>query len=658
MRGVRLVIFASVTSDLLPFVVIGTVAGALYGLAATGLVLTYKTSGIFNFAHGAIGAFSAYCFYDLRDVQRLPAWLAFVLAVGVAAPLLGGVLSVVAARLEHASTARRVVATIGVLLAIQGGLQLRYGIPVIGLRTSFPSSTFELADVRIGYDQLITTVIALAAVAGLALLFRFSALGLRMRAVVDNSELLGLDGDHPQAVRAWSWAIGAAFAGLSGVLLAPTVGLDALVLTLVVVQAFGAAAVGRFRSTTGAFVGGLAIGIVAAVLKAPILVRNLGVLRDLPSLDDSLPFLVLFGVLLLSRRGEFQDRAVPREAREVPSLPWRVTGPIGLLVVAAVAVLPHLYETRVPVFTLGAVFVVVFASLHLLVEVSNQVSLCHVAFVAIGATTFAHVTTGAGLPWGVGVALAAAVAVPVGALVAIPAIRLSGLFLALATLGFGILVERLAYPRGVMFGAIGQRSGARPAVLGLDGGNGYFYLCALLAALAIGVVVAIRRARLGRLLNALADSPVALATHGTTTSVTRVLVFCISAAMAGLAGALYVGVTGSVSSSGVSSAALVSFNSLLWLAVLSFVGRSAVVAPVLAAIALVVAPAYVTNPDIVQYQTLLFGLLALGVAAFGPDLARVLRTNAERDGRRLARSPVAARTRGRAGPRPEVAADA
>jgi ABC-type branched-subunit amino acid transport system permease subunit len=157
-------------------------------------------------------------------------------------------------------------------------------------------------------------------------------------------------------------------------------------------------------------------------------------------------------------------------------------------------------------------------------------------------------------------------------------------------------------------------------------------------------VALIRRSRLGRLLNALADAPVALATQGATTNVTRVLVFCISAGMAGMAGALYVGVTGSVSSSGVSSSALISFNALLWLAVLSFVGRNTVLAPVLAAVALVVAPSYVTDPDTVQYQTLLFGLLALGVATYGPDLTRFLLEDAERSGPRRSRSPVSART--------------
>ena len=638
-------ILGSITSELAPFVVIGVVAGSLYGLAATGLVLTYKTSGIFNFAHGAVGAAAAFLFYDLRDRQGLPAWIAFLMAVAIAAPLLGVALSRLAARLADASTARRVVANIGVLLAIQGTIQLRYGVTALPLETPFPTSTFELLDVRIGYDQLIATLIAVAGAVGLSVLFRSTSIGLQMRAVVDNSELLGLDGMGPDRVRATAWALGSAFAGMSGVLLATTVGLDALTLTLVVVQAFGAAAIGRFQNTTRAFLGGIAIGVAAAVLNAPLLERNIGVLRQLPNLDSSLPFVALFAVLLLTRRGTFADRAVRREARHSTTLPLAVVATlVGLTLVAALS-LPHLFETRTPVFTLGAVFVTVFASLYLLVEVSNLVSLCHVAFVALGATTFAHVTSGAGLPWAIGLMAAVLVAIPVGAFVAIPAIRLSGLFLALATLGFGILVEQLVYSRAVMFGNLGQRTGARPAVLGMDSDAGYFYLCLAVGVAAIALVVAIRQGRLGRLLDALADSPVALATHGTKVNVTRVLVFCISAAMAAVAGALYVGVTGSVSGAGASSGALISFNSLLWLVALSFVGRSPILAPVLAAVALVVVPSYFTNPETVQMQTLLFGVLAIFIATYGPGVSRLLREGARRDAARLDRSPVRERSR-------------
>jgi ABC-type branched-subunit amino acid transport system permease subunit len=310
---------------------------------------------------------------------------------------------------------------------------------------------------------------------------------------------------------------------------------------------------------------------------------------------------------------------------------------------AAVVALPLVFDTKVPVFTLAAVFVTIFASLFLLTEVSGQVSLCHVTFVAIGATTFAHMTTGAGFPWLVGVFIGGLVAIPVGALVAVPAIRLSGLFLGLATLGFGVLVEQLVYNRAVMFGYLGVRTGARPALLGLDGDTGYFYLCCAFAAVAILAVAMIRRSRLGRLLNALADSPVALATHGTSINVTRVIVFCTAAFMAAIGGALYVGVVGSVSSNGVSPTALVSFNSLLWLAVVSIAGRHVAVSPLIGALGLIVIPSYFTSPQTAQYLTIGFGALALLVSTYSTTVAQAVRDALPRASQRALHSPVTAR---------------
>jgi branched-subunit amino acid ABC-type transport system permease component len=612
-------------------------------MAATGLVLTYKTSGTFNFAHGAVGAATAYVFYDLRDTAGLPGLVAMALAVLVAAPVLGVLVAVLTARLGRASTVRRVVATVGLLLLLQGALQLRYGVTPRSLATPFPHSTFSLAGVAVGWDQVITVGMAVSVVAGLEVFFRRTLLGLQMRGAVDNAELLALTGRSPLGVHTTAWVIGCAVAGLSGILLSFAAGLDAVLLTLVVVQAFGAAAIGRFTNTTAAFLGGIGIGVTAAVLKAPDVVDRLTFLRHLPTLEQSLPFLVLFAVLLVSRRGSFQAQADARPLRPTRTLGRPAAAGVALVVLAAAIAAPIVEPTKLPVLTLGAVFVTVFASLALLVEVSGQISLCHAAFVALGATTFCHLTAGAGQPWLVGVAGAAVVAVPVGAFLAIPAIRLSGLYLALATFGFGILVEQLAYPRGVMFGANLVRTGARPGVFGLDGGRAYFYLCLAVAVGALVLLLAVRASQLGRLLDGLAESPIALVTHGASVNVTRVLVFCCSAAMAAVAGALYVGVNGSVSGSGVSASALISLNSLLWLVVLALVGRQVVAGPVLAAVLLIVAPSYSTDPDIVRYLTVGFGAAALLAAVVGDDLTRAIAAGAARDGR-TERSPVRWRT--------------
>src|SRR2546430_1421026 len=118
----------------------------------------------------------------------------------------------------------------------------------------------------------------------------------------------------------------------------------------------------------------------------------------------------------------------------------------------ALAVMPAVVGTKLPVWIGGLHSLIVFGSLALLVWTSGQISLCHAAFVAVGVTTMSHMTHGLGLPWGVALLLSGLVAVPVGALVAIPALRLSGLYLALATLGFGVLMQFVFFPTSFLFG--------------------------------------------------------------------------------------------------------------------------------------------------------------------------------------------------------------
>ena len=319
------------------------------------------------------------------------------------------------------------------------------------------------------------------------------------------------------------------------------------------------------------------------------------------------------------------------------------------MVVALVTVglIPDLVGAKLTVYTNGAIFVTLFVSLSLLTRLSGQVSLCQMSFAAVGATTFSRLTHDHGMPWLPAALIAGLVVVPVGALLSIPAIRLSPLFLGLATFGFAILMERFVFSTFLMFGALGNRTGARPHVLGLDGERGFFYLCAGVAVASIVLATIIGRSRLGRLLRGMADSPVALVTHGADVNITRVLVFCVSSFMAGIAGVLLLCLTGTASGGGTTFGF---FESLLLLAVLAISGRSLVVAPVIAALLLAVAPAYSTNPNLGAYQALLFGVAAIVAAVGGPAFSDYVRRAGPAAQWRRTSSPVAERAGGRPAP--------
>ncbi len=622
--------------NIVPFLIVGVTTGSIYALAATGLVLTYKTSGIFNFAHGAVAAAAAYAFVELHTHAGLPWPLAAALCVLVLGSLAGVGLELLARGLVGATPTAKLVATIGLLLGIEELAVVVYGPSAKDFPQFLPTQTFHVGGVFVGVDQLVVVAVALLAVAALVAVFRLSRIGRAMRGVVDAPDLLALTGTSPVAVRRIAWMIGCAFAALSGLLIAPSIGLDPLLLTLLVVQAYGAAAIGRFSSLPLTYVGELVVGVGAALAT-----RFTDTTPSLQGLPSSVPFLVLFAVLVLgggrlrSVGGEIACRAVASGRTSAP-----VRG-AGLAAVAAGALLvPALVGARIPVYTTALAFVVVLASLGLLVRTSGQLSLCHAGFAAVGAAAFAHLAHDHGVPWALALGAAGAVAVPVGALVAIPAIRLSGLHLALATFGFGILLERLVYGRDVMFGLSGSLVAPRPSFA--TGDTAYYYVVLAAAAVCLGLMALVERSRLGRLLRALAGSPVALSTAGTSVNVTRVLVFCIAAFFAALGGALVGPVTGSIN-----GVTFPSFTSLLLVAVLVIAGRGLLRSAILAGAALIVVPSYIDNATVQEALPAIFGVCAMlaAVASAGGFDALVARVSrrAEAVAHRRRHSPVAAR---------------
>jgi branched-subunit amino acid ABC-type transport system permease component len=625
--------------EFLPFIVVGLSTGSIYGLAGMGLVLTYKTSGIFNFAHGAVATAAAYIFYELRTVQGLPwpvAALVCLVAIGVAG---GIVLQRVARDLADVPPAMKVVATVGLVIFIQSLFVAIYGPEAREFPPFLPTRTVGIAGANFGVDQFILMAIALFSAGALYAFFRSSRLGIAMRGVVDDADLTELSGTSASAVRTWAWTIGSAFAAMSGILLGPSIGLDAFLLTLLVVQAFGAAAIGAFSSLPMTYVGGLAIGVAAALSS-----KYVPSFRVLSGLPPSLPFIALFGFLLFTRNRlpvEAATRPLRRAEAERTWPPFAlVAGPLILL--GLLLAVPALVGSRLPVYTSGLVYVIVFASLALLVRTSGQVSLSHAAFVAVGAAAFSHLAHGAGAPWLIAVVGAGLATVPVAALLAIPTIRLSGIYLALATFGFGILLQRMVFSTGLMFGSSDIRPAPRPAGFTTD--TAYYYVVLAIVGCAAALIFALHRTRLGRILRAMADSPIALATHGTNVNITRVLVFCISAFLAGIAGALVGGTTGTIGGRGFGP-----FESLLWLVLLAISGAGILRASFVAAFLVAVLPSYIFRWEAaVDYLPVSFGLSAVVIAMMASgryDLTAWFRRAAQRADERASRSPAAERLR-------------
>ncbi|MGW6007863.1 ABC transporter permease subunit [Streptomyces sp. NPDC055210] len=611
-------------NDLLPFIVAGIATGAILGLAGTGLVLTYKTSGIFNIGHGAVAAAAAYVFYYLRVDQEWPWWAALVLAVGVLGPVFGLLLAAMSRALADQRASMKIVATIGLILIVQGLATVAYGFNTLRLPQYLPkgSEFFEVGGVNITYAQVTVTAVSLLVVGGLYVFFRTSRSGLAMRAVVNDPELVGLHGTDPQRVQRLAWGVGSMFAALSGVLIAPIAGLESVALTFLVVQAFGAAAVGAFSSIPLTYVGALVVGVAASVSTKYTLENS-----SLSGLSSSLPFFLLLVALLVVPRRKLD---APARAERPPTTPWH--GPArtrlvaGVVVTALLAVVPFVVGTDLSYYTVGLTQAIMLLSLGLLVRTAGLVSLCQAAFAAIGAVAFAQFVANFDLPWLLALLLGALVVVPVAALLALPAIRLSGLFLALATLGFGLTVEQLLYSRSFFFTQTGiGRAMPRPG--GFESDRAYYYVVLAFFVVTAVVMVVIHRGRLGRVLKGLAESPLAVRTLGLDVNLTRLLVFCIAGFFAGVAGILYgasvnYAVLGDQNYTAYSSLVLVAMLALMpfrepWYAVVALVGS--------------VLPAYWHSEHAASWLNVLFGVAAVVTAMRGgtPPAPAALRTFVE-----------------------------
>jgi branched-subunit amino acid ABC-type transport system permease component len=388
-------------------------------------VLTYKTSGIFNFAYGAIAALAVFVFYFLHSQHGMPWPYAAALCIFVLSPIEGLGLELLARILEGATATLKVVATIGLLLIVVGVGTLWYGNADVNFPPFLDTNTIRFLGVNVGWDQITVIIVSLVATALLYYFFRFVRIGVAMRGVVDNPDLVSMTGTNPVAVRRWAWVIGTMFASMAGLLLAPSLSLNAEIIVLLVVQAFGAAAIGYFSSLPLTFVGGLVVGIAGGHRHQ---VRRR---RDLA--DRALGRPALRDLVHRADRDAAADAG--RAARDdhvgvAPKLVrpdrMRLLGRGGRS--HRLCFVPSFVGVNLSTWSAALVYVMLFLSLGLLVKTSGQISLCHLAFAAVGAAAFGHLTGSYHVPWLAALALAGLIALPVGALVAIPAIRLSGVF--------------------------------------------------------------------------------------------------------------------------------------------------------------------------------------------------------------------------------------
>jgi branched-chain amino acid transport system permease protein len=597
-------------SEFISYTLIGIFTGAAYAIAASGLVLTYSTTRVFNIAHGAVGMFFAFVYWDFSQKQGMPAWLALIVVLLLVAPAFGVFVQRVMVRdLGNAPVGVSLVVTVGILIGLIGAATQIWPSAGRSAPLFFEGHLIKIgSDVVITWHQVITVVLSAVVAFGLFVLLTRTRIGTAMRASVDNPDLLRLYGGRPQLVAGLAWAIGTSLAALAGILLTPVIGLQYYDLTLLVISAYAAAMLGKLTSLPMTYVGAMALGIAQSYVVGYLQYIPFG--NDITGLPAVIPTVFLVVVLVLLPQAPLRIGQV----KGIVSAPVPGFGKAGVwgggLVLLSMVLAFGLADSDLLLVGTAATYGIVMLSLVLLTGYGGHVSLAQFTFAGVGAVAYSRLDQ----PNLFGLLLATLIAAAVGALVAIPVLRLTGLYLALATLAFAQLMDKLVFQSSIAYEIGNPLSAERLSVLGLKfSGTGEYtvLMTVFLVLIAIGVI-AVRRGRLGRMLVAARDSQAACGTLGLDLRWMRIGLFAASAGIAGLGGALYAGLRGTTV-----AADFMYFQSLLLLAMAVIWGVTSVTGAVLGGAFMMYLPvAQSDNPSIAG---LLFVLLGVGAVIVGRD---------------------------------------
>jgi sulfate-transporting ATPase len=545
-------------------VVLATPQVAAYTLFALGIVLIYRASKVLNLAHGVMAMFPAYVAVKLRGVG-MPVVPAVIAAVLVGALMGAAVEWVFVRRLRRVSETAQTVGTVaayGLVVALTAQF---FGTAPLRPPGILPDGVVWVGGSGFSYDQIGLIVIAIALTVGLFALFKFTALGLAMRGSASNRTAAGLMGIDPDATTRIAWMMGGGLAAVAGVMLSVVSALEPFGFPLQALPGFVAALIGGLGSMPGALAGAAVVGFATGAVPGLSVV---GIFSDFASsVGASTVVLALIAFVVMARRGERLSlgdvRAAAASAASVGASKARRTvsgggAPRGFIprrhrpLLAFVALAGAVALGLAAPFSvlgsaiLGLNYALVAISLVILTGWVGQISLGQAAFVGIGAFSTGVFLRSFDLPFPLTLFAAGVVAAGGAALLGLVALRVRGLFLAVATLIFAWMAQAYLFNLPSLGGS-GGSSVAQTKPLGSEDGWPYFdftdrttFYFVALATLA-GVVVGLsnlRDSKTGRAWFAVKGSEVAAASLGIDVMRSKLAAFAVSGFVAGVAGNL------------------------------------------------------------------------------------------------------------------------
>ncbi|HEV7679864.1 MAG TPA: ATP-binding cassette domain-containing protein [Candidatus Dormibacteraeota bacterium] len=517
------------------FAILGLRAGGAYGLTALGVVAIYRGTGVLNFAQGAIGMVGTFAFWEVyRNGAGLPLYVALPLGICTGSAVAVVAYATVLRPLRHASEVVRLIATLGILLILQGAATVHYGVEAKIVDPFLGTRTFDVLGTVVSQEVIVILAVAIASAVALTLLFQRTRLGITATALRERPLAASVLGISPDPTGITCWAIGGGLAALAGIILVPLTGLSPTGLTQLIIPAFAAGLLAGFRSMWITLVAGLGMGIAESILVSQ---------QFSTGLTASLPFVVIILALVLRGRtipgrGEDEQQRLPRLGTGSVNVVRAVV--VAVLVVGITLSLPASWDDAV---TTSAIFGLIGLSLVVVTGYAGQVNLAPMALAgaaslfAVRAAAYWH------FPFLASVAFGVVAAVLIGIVVGAPAVRVRGVNLAIATIGLALVLENAVLGSPGLTGGVTGIEVPTPSIGGyqLDPGAypaRYAVFCVLCLALAAVAVANVRRGRSGRRYVAVRANERGAAALGVSVAEAKLGAFAISAGIAGLAGAL------------------------------------------------------------------------------------------------------------------------
>jgi branched-chain amino acid transport system permease protein len=597
--------------DALAFAFLGLGPGGFFALLAIGIVIAYRGSGVINFAQGAIAMFCAFEYNSLRvhgklvlpwidilptKALNLPVTLVLSkgkdgvdgtlgflpsLVLAILTAVLLGVLAhfLVFRPLRNAAPLGKVIGSLGMMLYLQGIALKNFGTENPSPQVILPAGLYENflgLGKPLAKESFWMAMVAIVVGLLLWLLYRFTRFGLATRAAAGNEKGAVLLGYSPERLALFNWIISALTAGLAGVLVGSITGaLNPVKFSTLVIAALGAALIGKLSSIPLALAGGLVIGMLQSFNTTWLTARKWFPLALQGASRDALPLVVIvFALVVRGRslpiRGTVEERRLP--LAPYPKRVWQHSLIWGGLAIAAAFKFEGT-KWGLPL-TVSLVTSMIMLSYVVLTGYIGQISLGQMSIAGVAAFFMARMMAdgsisalspfpvrGPNLPWPIAAILGIIVAVIVGVLLGLPALRIRGVQLAVVTLAAAVSLQTL-YFENEKFTDLTAGSNATvkaPTFFGLSLGStgksglndnpSFTIFCVVVLVLLCIGVANLRRSGTGRRLLAVRANERAAAAAGVNVVRTKMLAFAISSAIAGVAGVMTAFQQVSVSSS-------------------------------------------------------------------------------------------------------------